>query len=143
MVGLQFVYKIFVNVCFVGYVNLAHFFLIWMLNAGIQNPILKLLGLILILFINYLKFLKQNPLKFNICISFYQIIFIICLWVILYLLQGLCYVLLSEMMSMEASYRISCFPTIGNKQNFKRSLCPVLGFLPAGYLVFHYRIYVE
>lgn len=85
MDGPLYICKIFVNVCSVCYVNLAHLFpalnpfiLILMLNAGIQNPILKLSGLILILFVNYLKFLKQNPLKLNICISFYKMIYIIC-----------------------------------------------------------------
>ena len=60
-VGLLHVCKIFVSVCFVGYDDLApffFFFLILMLNAEIQNPILKLSGLILILFVNYLKFLR-------------------------------------------------------------------------------------
>lgn len=83
VVGLSQVCKIFVSVCLVSYGNLPHFFfffLILMLNAGIQNPILKLSELILILFVNYLKFLKQNPLKLNICISFYKMIYIIRLW---------------------------------------------------------------
>lgn len=70
------------KVCFVGSVNLAlPFFLILRQTARIENPILKLSVLILILLVNYLKFLKQNLLKLNICISFYQMIYIICLWV--------------------------------------------------------------
>lgn len=85
MDGLLYICKVFVNVCSVCHVNMAHllpasnpFILILMLNAGIRKPILKLSGLILILFVNYLKFLKLNPLKLNICISFYKMIYIIC-----------------------------------------------------------------
>ena len=46
--GLLYIYKIFVQVYFVGYVNWAHFFFI-MQNARIQNQVLKLSRLTLLI----------------------------------------------------------------------------------------------
>ena len=73
VIGLLHVCKIFVNVCFVGYINLGSIiFLILMMNSGTQHPILKLSELTFIPCVNYLKDLRQNLLKLNICISLYK-----------------------------------------------------------------------